>query len=67
MIHDGLDDQFLNDEFAENFDPEGENWDNFSGDDDFPENIEWLDDIDEEDLNDLSLDDDLSELDLEDI
>jgi hypothetical protein len=60
------DDDYLEDDFNRNLDPEDENWEDLIIDEDIPEKIEWLEEIDSEDLEDYSFEDDFDELDLND-
>ena len=66
MQPDKDDDQYLDDDFNRNLDPDEENWEDLTGDEDIPEKIEWLEEIDNGDLDDYSFEDDFDELDLND-
>ena len=60
------DDDYLDDDFNRNVDPDEENWEDLIGDEDIPEKIEWLEEIDSGELDDYSFEDDFDELDLND-
>jgi hypothetical protein len=66
MQPDKNDDHYLDDDFNRNQDPDDENWEDLTGDEDIPEKIEWLEEIDNGDLDDYSFEDDFDELDLND-
>ena len=66
MQPDKNDDYYLDDDFNGNLDPDEENWEDLTGDEDIPEKIEWLEEIDNGDLDDYSFEDDFDELDLND-
>jgi len=66
MLNDNNDDQFLDDDYVGKFDPEDEDWENLTGDEEIPEKIEWLEEIDNEELDDYSIENDFDELDLND-
>jgi len=66
MQPDKNNDPYLDDDFNGNLDPDDENWEDFTGDEDIPETIEWLEEIDNGDLDDYSFEDDFDELDLND-
>ena len=59
-------DDYLDDDFNRNLDPDEENWGDLIGDEDIPEKIEWLEEIENEELDDYSFEDDFDELDLND-
>jgi hypothetical protein len=64
MQPDKEDDGYLDDDLNQNLDPDEENWEDLIGDEDLPEKIEWLEEIDNGDLDDYSFEDDFDELDL---
>lgn len=66
MQPDKNDDPYLDDDFNRNLDPDDESWEDLTGDEDIPEKIEWLEEIDIGDLDDYSFEDDFDELDLND-
>jgi len=66
MQPDKNDDQYLDDDFNENLNPDDENWEDIAREEDIPERIEWLEEIDSGDLDDYSFEDDFDELDLND-
>jgi len=59
-------DDYLDDDFNRNLDPDEENWEELIGDEDIPEKIEWLEEIDNGELDDYTFEDDFDELDLND-
>jgi hypothetical protein len=66
MLNGKNDVRFLNNDYVGKFDPEDEDWENLTGDEEMPENIEWFEEIDNGDLDDYSFENDFDELDLND-
>jgi hypothetical protein len=66
MLFNEFDDQYLDDDFSGDLSSNEDSWDNISGDD-IPEDLDWLEEVENEDLDDYSFEDDFDDLDLEDI
>jgi len=66
MFYSKYDDPYLNDDIFDNMDPDEDTWDDFPEGEEIPERIEWLEEVDNGELEDYSFDNDLDDLDLED-
>jgi hypothetical protein len=67
MYNNKYDDPYREDDINSNQDPEEESWDNISEGEDIPERIEWLEEVDDGELNDYSFENDLDDFDLDDV
>jgi hypothetical protein len=66
MYNNKYDDPFMEDEFNSIQDPDEESWDNIPPEEDIPERIEWLEEVDGGELDDYTFENDLDDFDLED-
>lgn len=67
MLYSKYNNQYWDDDLDGDLDPEeDDNWDNYSEDDDIPEKIEWLEEVDNDDLEEYSFEDDYDDVDLDD-
>ena len=66
MYNNKYEDPFLDDDINNHQDPEEESWDNIPDGEDIPESIEWLEEVDDRELDDFSFDNDMDDLDLDD-
>ena len=65
MLYNKYDDEYTDDDFTENQDPDDDNWDIYA-DDNIPEKIEWLEEVDNDDLEEYSFEDDFDDMELDD-
>ena len=65
MLYNKYDDEYTDDDFTENQDPDDDNWDIYA-DDNIPEKIEWLEEVDNDDLEEYSFEDDFDDMEFDD-
>jgi hypothetical protein len=65
MLYNKYDDEYMDDDFTGNQDSDDDNWDIYA-DDDIPEKIEWLEEIDNDDLENYSFEDDFDDMEFDD-
>jgi len=59
------DDEYMDNDYTENQDPDDDNWDIYA-DDEIPEKIEWLEEVDNDDLEEYSFEDDFDDMEFDD-